>query len=335
MHSDRVRFAMTRTFLRLNNCRPRASPLTMTFFTNQQLQSVISQLDQALYNHEQWYKNLLRALIAHVPPEAPDLMPDAHRRCRFGQWYESLPVAFLHDHPAFISLGQAHEKMHSSARTLLQRTLDDLPISSSDLDQFNNVLDRMRLEIQALRHEFADRAQNRDPLTGARNRASLLSDLREQHGLVQRGVHSCTLAMLDLDHFKRINDEYGHTAGDAALTSTVQCLQALLRPYDRIYRYGGEEFLLCMPGTTLDEARGMAERMQAAIAAQSIQFDNAGHLLQVTASFGVAALAQSRSVEDSIDRADKAMYEAKTTGRNRVVAEAQPPAAGDALERPS
>ncbi|MDZ4251820.1 MAG: diguanylate cyclase, partial [Sulfuritalea sp.] len=299
----------------------------MTFFTNQQLQSVISQLDQALYNHEQWYKNLLRVLIAHVPPEAPDLMPDAHRRCRFGQWYESLPAAFLQDYPTFASLGRAHEKMHSGARTLLQRTLDDLPISSSDLDQFNNILDRMRLEVQALRHEFADMAQNRDPLTGARNRASLLSDLREQHGLVQRGVHSCALAMLDLDHFKRINDEYGHTAGDAALISTVQCLQALLRPYDRIYRYGGEEFLLCMPGTTLDEACGVAERMHTAISAQSIQFDNAGRFLQVTASFGVAALAQSRSVEDSIDRADKAMYEAKTTGRNRVVAEAQPPAA--------
>lgn len=294
----------------------------MTFFTNQQLHSAISQLDQALYNHEQWYKNLLRVLIAHVPPEAPDLMPDAHRRCRFGQWYESAPAAFLHDHPTFASLGQAHEKMHSGARTLLQRTSDGLPISSSDFDQFNNVLDRMRLEVQALRHEFADMAQSQDPLTGARNRASLLSDLREQNALVQRGAHACALAMLDLDHFKRINDEYGHAAGDAALISTVQCLQALLRPYDRIYRYGGEEFLLCMPSTTPDEARGVAERMRVAIAAQSIQFGNAGHFLQVTASFGVAALAQSRSVEDSLDRADKLMYVAKTAGRNRVVVEA-------------
>ena len=294
----------------------------MAFFTNQQLQSVIAQLDQALYNHEQWYKNLLRVLIAHIPPEAPDLMPDAHRRCRFGQWYESLPAAFLHDHPTFASLGQTHEKMHSGARTLLQQSSDDLPISSSDLDQFNNVLDRMRLEVQGLRHEFADMAQNRDPLTGARNRASLLSDLREQHALAQRGVHACALAMLDLDHFKRINDEYGHAAGDAALVSTVQCLQALLRPYDRIYRYGGEEFLLCMPSTTLDQAREVVERMRAAVAAQSIRFDNAGHFLQVTASFGVAALAQSRSVEDSIDRADKAMYEAKTAGRNHVAVEA-------------
>lgn len=293
----------------------------MPFFTNQQLQSAIAQLDQALYNHEQWYKNLLRVLIAHVPPEAPDLMPDAHRRCRFGQWYESLPAAFLHEHPTFASMGQAHEKMHSGARTLLQRVSDKLPISSDDLDKFNNVLDRMRLEVQALQHELADMAQNRDPLTGARNRASLLSDLREQHALAQREVQACALAMLDLDHFKRVNDEYGHAAGDAALVSTVQCLQALLRPYDRIYRYGGEEFLLCMPSTTLDQAREVADRMRVAIAAQSIRLDNAGHVLQVTASFGVATLAPSRSVEDSIDRADKALYEAKAAGRNRVAVE--------------
>lgn len=294
----------------------------MAFFTNQQLQSVIAQLDQALYNHEQWYKNLLRVLISHVPPEAPDLLPDAHRLCRFGQWYESLPATLLQDHPTFTSLAQAHEKMHSNARTLLQRVSDDLPISSGDFDQFNNVLDRMRLEVQALRHEFADLAQNQDPLTGARNRASLLSDLREQHALAQRGVQSCALAMLDLDHFKRINDEYGHVAGDTVLVSTVRCLQTLLRPYDRIYRYGGEEFLLCMPSTTLDQAREVANRMRATIAAQRIPVDNAGHFLQVTASFGVVALAQSRSVEDSIDRADKAMYEAKTAGRNCVVVEA-------------
>jgi len=295
---------------------------TMASLTNQQLHSVIAQLDQALYNHEQWYKNVLRVLVAKVPPEAPDLMVDAHRLCRFGQWYESLPAAFLHDHSTFASLARAHEKMHSGAQTLLQRISDDLPISSSDFDQFNNVLDRMRLEVQALRHEFADLAQNQDPLTGARNRASLLSDLREQHALVQRGVQPCALAMLDLDHFKRINDKHGHAAGDVVLVSIVQCLQALLRPYDRIYRYGGEEFLLCMPSTTLDQALEVTDRMRAAIAAQSIRFDNAGHFLQVTASFGVAALAHSRSVEDSIDRADKAMYEAKTAGRNRVAVEA-------------
>jgi len=290
----------------------------MAYFTNQQLQSAIAQLDQAIYNHEQWYKNLLRVLIAHVPPDAPDMLPDAHRRCRFGQWYESLPAAFLNDHQTFGSLGQAHEKMHAKAQGLLQRVVDELPISSSDLDQFTNVLDRMRLEAQALRHELADLASNRDPLTGARTRAGLLVDLREQHALVRRGVQPCALIMLDIDHFKLVNDEHGHMAGDAVIVSLVQCVQTLLRPYDRIYRYGGEEFLLSLPNTNLDQAAGVAHRMCAAIAAQSIRIDNAGHSVHVTASLGVALIEPPLSVEDAIDRADKAMYEAKAAGRNRV-----------------
>jgi diguanylate cyclase (GGDEF)-like protein len=127
--------------------------------------------------------------------------------------------------------------------------------------------------------------------------------------------------MLDLDHFKQVNDEHGHLAGDKVLISTVQCLQAILRPYDRIYRYGGEEFLLCMPGTTPEEAREVAERMCHAVAAQRIQPDGTDHILRVTASLGVTMLDPSRSVEDSIESADRAMYEAKKLGRNRVVTE--------------
>ena len=127
--------------------------------------------------------------------------------------------------------------------------------------------------------------------------------------------------MLDLDHFKRANDEHGHLAGDKVLISTVQCLQAILRPYDRIYRYGGAEFLLCMPGTTPEEAREVAERMCHAVAAQRIQPDGTDHILRVTASLGVTMLDPSRSVEDSIESADRAMYEAKKLGRNRVVTE--------------
>ncbi len=291
----------------------------MPYLSLQQLQTAIAQLDQAIYSHEQWHKNLLRTLVARLPPDAPDLKPDAHSRCRFGQWYESDPTGFLHEFPAFTALGQAHEQMHQSARHVLQRVADGLPVSASDLDHFNNLLDRMRLEIQSLRRELAEMAENRDPLTGARNRASLLSDLREQQALVRRSVQQCALAMIDLDRFKDVNDRYGHAAGDAVLTSTVHCLQSLVRPYDRIYRYGGEEFLLCMPNTAIDVAMGIVERLRAAVAAQQIR-SGGGPSLQVTASFGVTALDGTCPVEESIDRADKAMYQAKTAGRDRVEA---------------
>jgi diguanylate cyclase (GGDEF)-like protein len=288
--------------------------------SGEELQAAVAHLDQAVYNHEQWYKNLQRALIARLPADDADLQPDAHHLCRFGQWYDGDGAEMLRDQSGFVAIGSAHEQMHASATQLLQRSADGLPISPSDLDQFNNLLDRLRLEIQSLRHELEERMQNRDPLTGARNRTTLLSDLREQQALVHRGLQGCALVMIDLDHFKDVNDSHGHAAGDAVLASTSECIQAELRPYDRIYRYGGEEFLLLLPQSDVDAASHAAERLRAAIAAQEIQDPGAGPPLRITASFGVAALDATRPIEESVDQADKAMYEAKNGGRDRVEA---------------
>lgn len=285
--------------------------------SRQQLLTTIAQLDQALDNHEQWHKGIVRALIAHVPPDAADLEPDAHRRCHLGQWYESDATRSLRDHPAFLALGKAHEQMHSSATKLLQHACDKLPIQAEEIDAFGDVRDRLKLELQSLRQELAEALANRDPLTGARNRLSMLADLREQHALVQRDAQQCAIAIIDLDFFKKVNDHYGHLTGDAVLASTVHCLESLIRPYDRIYRYGGEEFLLCMPNTSVDAAIPLAERLRAAVAAIEVKSSD-GAILRVSASFGVAALHKMRSVEESIDKADKAMYLAKHRGRNRV-----------------
>ena len=128
----------------------------------------------------------------------------------------------------------------------------------------------------------------------------------------------CALMMVDVDHFKGVNDRHGHAAGDAVLTATARCLQAHVRPYDRIYRYGGEEFLVTMLQASLDDAVEMAERLRVSVAAQEIQTLPAGPALRVTASFGVAALTADSPVEESIDNADKALYQAKSAGRNQV-----------------
>ncbi len=124
--------------------------------------------------------------------------------------------------------------------------------------------------------------------------------------------------MLDLDHFKKINDSYGHAAGDAVLVAVVQCVKSYLRPYDQIYRYGGEEFIICLPSTTLDQASEIVERLRLSISNLDLDFD----AVQVTASFGVTVMSQSHSVEESIRCADKAMYAAKAKGRNCVVLDA-------------
>ena len=285
--------------------------------SSQELQTAVAQLDQAIYNHEQWQKNLVRILVLRLPADAADLQPDAERRCRFGQWYDSDTVGMLQGLASFVALGEAHRRLHASASLLLQRVEDDLPIPPSELDQFNNILDSFRLELESLRRDLQGAVQNRDPLTDARSRTSMLADLREQHALVRRGLQECTLVMIDLDHFKKVNDTYGHATGDAVLTAVAHGLQANLRPYDRLYRYGGEEFVLCVPQSSLVDGADLAERLRAAVASLAVP-DGAGGQVQVTASFGLAALDGTQPVEVSLQRADVALYRAKTVGRDCV-----------------
>ena len=124
--------------------------------------------------------------------------------------------------------------------------------------------------------------------------------------------------MIDLDHFKDVNDRYGHAMGDAVLRWIAQYLQANMRSYDRLYRCGGEEFLLCLPQTSVAVAVGLADSFRSGVAEQHIHDRTGDESIKITASFGVAALDATRPVEESIERADKAMYRAKTAGRNRT-----------------
>lgn len=285
----------------------------MDSISNQQLQVVIAQFDQALYSHEQWYKNLRQVLLC--PASSKVSMDDSHTNCCFAKWYDSPQLAFLHDNPTFISLGNGHEKMHRRARHLIQRISDGLPILVSDWRTLDDSIDKIRTNIQALLAQFTEVMQNRDPLTEAKTSARLLVELCEQQAMVQRGEQVCMIAIIELDHFKRINDQYGHAAGDQVLVSTVHCVKSHLRSYDRIYRYGGEEFIICMPSTTVDQSRAVIERMRNTIADQNFDFGHA----KVTTSFGASVLRGSRTVAESINCAGKAMHEAKAAGRNRVV----------------
>jgi diguanylate cyclase (GGDEF)-like protein len=121
--------------------------------------------------------------------------------------------------------------------------------------------------------------------------------------------------MMDVDHFKAVNDTYGHGAGDQALAASTRYVMAHLRPYDKLFRYGGEEFLLSMPNTDATTGYEVVERVRQGLAALPIPYDGKASL-QITMSFGLVLLDPDVSVEQSIDRADKAMYAAKAAGRN-------------------
>jgi diguanylate cyclase (GGDEF)-like protein len=161
-----------------------------------------------------------------------------------------------------------------------------------------------------------DRA-NKDILTLLPNRPAICEILQQELSRCHRDRRTVGVILLDLDHFKRINDTYGHFAGDAVLKETANRLRGNMRPYDRIGRYGGEEFLVVLPNCDLEQAAQQAERMREKLEQQPMYVDGAE--LQVTASFGVTISDGSgRSPDYFIRVADGALYQAKHAGRNRV-----------------
>jgi diguanylate cyclase (GGDEF)-like protein len=153
-----------------------------------------------------------------------------------------------------------------------------------------------------------------DPLTGLGNRRKFDQELARRFAQWRRVGTPLTLVLVDVDHFKRVNDEHGHAAGDAVLHDVAQVLIECVREMDVVARYGGEEFGLILPGTTLDEARPVAERVRGAIAGRTFQYS--GRELLITVSAGLAEAMLTNDVEVLVARADAALYSAKDGGRD-------------------
>jgi diguanylate cyclase (GGDEF)-like protein len=163
---------------------------------------------------------------------------------------------------------------------------------------------RARIEEQA----------RRDPLTGAFNRQALVECLEREFAQNLRGGHAFSVAMLDVDHFKKINDGYGHPIGDKVLVHLCRQIERLVRPHDVLARYGGEEFFIVMPGTALPAAVLAAQR----ILTEAVRVDDPS-LPGFTISIGVAQWShEDASIAALVARTDAALYQAKANGRNRV-----------------
>lgn len=164
--------------------------------------------------------------------------------------------------------------------------------------------------------ELADLAE-KDPLTGMNNRLSLDSIAEKYMQRAQRHGMPLSIMLLDLDHFKRVNDEFGHQVGDRVLSEVAERIDRIIRGDDVAFRFGGEEFLALLPGATLEQAERVAERLRAAIGDDPVEVGE--HRLSLTASFGVVQyLPGKESWDDCIKRVDEALYRAKRGGRDRI-----------------
>jgi len=200
----------------------------------------------------------------------------------------------------------------------IRRMQVDATRSREDVMGVSEQAERARAKVAELEAELArvSAALREDALTGALNRRGLDEALEREASRAQRYGSELCLAVIDLDNFKKLNDRFGHQAGDAALRHLVSVVRPMLRPSDSIGRYGGEEFVLLLPETPLRDARVVVERLQRELTRQFFLHNNEKVL--VTFSAGVARMLPGESGSQTLGRADQAMFQAKRSGRNRV-----------------
>ncbi len=210
----------------------------------------------------------------------------------------------------------------------LRRNVGEPALTRNDMDFAESVVVAAVAALKRAATLEYTRADNRrleqlaltDPLTTVLNRRALAERLHLEMGRVRRYESMVSVLLIDVDHFKQVNDTYGHLAGDDVLQELAQMLQQVVRAVDIVARYGGEEFVIVLPETGTDGAASFAERIRELI--ESHQFASAsGQILHLTGSIGVATYPSHSivTVEDLLAQADQALYRAKAEGRNKVV----------------
>lgn len=191
-------------------------------------------------------------------------------------------------------------------------------IIGTEISSLRWALKRRNSELNTLMKQVKEQAIT-DDLTGLYNRRHLMDILRRQQALAVRGNYDFSLCFVDLDHFKQINDVYGHKTGDEVLQTFADLAQNSVREVDFVARLGGEEFVLVLVRTPLNGAEHVAERLRQAL--EKCRLDVLGPDQAVTASIGIAQYKAGESIEETMHRADIAVYAAKNRGRNQVVKE--------------
>ena len=249
-------------------------------------------LVEDLLSDPQHYGHPLREALARLQQQNLDQLSRLERIARISDGYQSLA---------------REQNLTLSER--YHRQLRQLEKVARISDRYQDMLRDLN---QALRE-----ASLRDALTGLPNRRMLVERLREEEQRSLRGSQAFVLAMIDVDHFKQINDTWGHDVGDQVLAQIARALQGGVRPYDVCGRWGGEEFLLLLPETTLELAVPVIERLRCTLRGLALGIE--GGQLSVTASFGIAEQHPGEGYAQTLNRADAALLEAKHSGRDRCV----------------
>ncbi|MGE5477595.1 MAG: diguanylate cyclase [Bacteroidales bacterium] len=271
---------------------------------------VLRLFERVATEHVTWLMQVHAALMfpgaAPVPPCAADAPLPLLAACACGYAEELAPLLRL------------RAGMRARADALLDAVRRHRAVDPAAYSEFMVAVDAYSREARRVENHFRRVLVETDPLTGVANRHGMNRDLRREWTRATRTGQPLCVALADLDFFKRINDTWGHGAGDRVLCAVARLFLRRLRPYDTVYRYGGEEFLFCLPNTDAATAARILDRLRRVVARLSVTTED-GRPVPVTVSIGVAQMVPGRSVQEAVAAADRALYAAKDAGRNRVL----------------
>ncbi len=279
----------------------------------------VSELDTAMHAHLEWSRRVLRCAVLHSSPGDDVLSNEAHILCRFGLWFMQHRDIFEEmDAERTRNLESEHQSMHDAIRTICTCIMNGKPRDVADLDTFEATQTRLINHLAFFKTIAITWDTQRDALTGLSLRHRLEQDFdllgkhTKRHGAV------LVVMLVDADHFKAVNDQNGHAAGDIVLQHLAAALRKTLRENDMAYRYGGDEFLLLMEIASAEGMTVAAQRVIEAVRALSIVLPNSA-IVRPAVTIGVALATKDESLASVIQRADAALYAGKAVGRNRHV----------------
>jgi diguanylate cyclase (GGDEF)-like protein len=289
------------------------------------LAQLIAGIDKGVEEHVAWSQGLLRCVLLAQPPGDELTRADAHERCAFGRWFTAHREALARvDDALVLRVADAHLELHQAVRRLCAGGLADPSVAGIELPAFEQSQRSLVAHLQCLRERLTGVAGMHDALTGLPLRHGLPSAFEMRSKDAERAGACLWLAMIDIDHFKAVNDTHGHLVGDQALRHVAASLAGGLRQSDALFRVGGEEFLalVLVPGSAAapceDEVRDLAGRLLVRLRQTPLQV-RAGLVLSLTATIGLARVWAGDALDAATGRADQALLQGKQQGRDRVV----------------
>ncbi len=291
---------------------------SITTPTLSDVESSLKELNNAIIGHTRWLTEWNTRIICGIPVEEKYTSEESHKESFFGRWYYAEHADFIKLNPEFCAIEEQHRMVHSEMRSLVKMINRGEAVTRAEYESFIKSEASLSESVINIRDDLFKLLLSFDYLTGALNRQAFFHILDQEYSRVTRFGEPGCIVLLDIDNFKNINDKFGHAAGDKVLIAITRFIIENMRPYDSVCRYGGEEFLMCMPKTTVEMAHNIVERIREKLSQQEVAVTEK-ESINVSASFGLTAMSAQEKLKQTIEHADKALYKAKKGGRNKVV----------------